>query len=251
MVVSNERNGMEVQRRLMVVGAMPGNLGMRVALQANQTGVWGLVQVYDINGSVNRLGHSKFLNIRDRRHVVEALETFSPTDIVCTVGTNYPEDRVEELSQSMNVHVSVNLLGPIQLLQEALDLWTNRWGNLYGSVPETGFNFCAVSSNSAHIARSKSAGYCASKAALSMALRCVARREAEDPITIWGYEPGFIVGTPMSQKTMDDFPDVPLHRIPGDRTIDADDLAEQIVADLINAHDHMNGCMYRIDGGEQ
>lgn len=246
---------MEARRRLMVVGASPGNLGMRVIGEAMRSRMWQHIRGYDINGSVRAVASSiQYMDVTNREQVVRELEDLSPTDIVCTVGTNHNEGFLHLVPQSLQVHMNVNLFGPMLLLVEALDMW-QRWSGgdsaSRSAIPETGFNFSVVSSNSAHIARSQSAGYCASKAALSMAIRCVARREAEHDATIWAYEPGFIVGTPMSQKTQDQFPDVPLHRIPGERTVDADDLAMQIVSDMINAHDHFNGCTFRLDGGEQ
>lgn len=242
----------KAQRRLMVVGASPGNLGMRVVNEAMRSRIWSRIQAYDINGAV-RDGAVWYMEVGDRFQVIRSLEEISPTDIVCTVGINHDEPSVAQLMGSMRTHMGANLLGPMNLLTEALDYWRHWETNTSDTwaIPDSGFNFCVVSSNSAHIARSRSAGYCASKASLSMAIRCVARREAETNVSIWGYEPGFIVGTPMSQKTQDQFPDMPLHRIPGERTVDADDLAMQIVSDTINAHRHFNGCMFRLDGGEQ
>jgi NAD(P)-dependent dehydrogenase (short-subunit alcohol dehydrogenase family) len=237
---------MEVQRRLMVVGALPGNLGGRVYEEAKKSHEWAAIRAYDVVG-----GPSYYLDLLKRREVVEVLETFSPTDIVCTVGINRPEDDLEDLMLSIMTHSNANVAGPMQLLAEAMDLWrSDRWIE-EKAIPATGFNFCAVSSNSAHIARSQSAGYCSSKAALSMALRCVARREASSGVKIWGYEPGFLSGTPMSLETMETFGEDNLHRIPGGMAIDPDDIADRIVGDLIVASRTLNGCMIRLDGGEQ
>ena len=84
-----------------------------------------------------------------------------------------------------------------------------------------------------------------------MALRCVARRMAESWVKIWGYEPGFLAGTPMSVRIAETLPSTVLHRIPGGYDIDPNDLADRIVGDLIVASRSLNGCMMRIDGGEQ
>lgn len=240
---------MEVKRRLMVVGARSGNLGMKVLEEAARSHMFATIQGYDIQGGPPAAA-IRYFDIGSRRQIIDAIERECPTDIVCTVGVNSPEGQLGELRDSMSIHFKVNCWGPMLLLQEALDLWLERWRP--GQVPETGFNFCAVSSNSAQIARSQSAGYCASKAALSMALRCVARRVAGDMDTkIWGYEPGFLSDTPMSKRTAEQFPEVPLHRIPSGEGIPAGELADRIVADVINAQLSMNGCMFRIDGGEQ
>ena len=236
------------QRRLMVVGAMPGNLGMRVVEEAMRSRIWGQIRCYDIGGHINdETFVVKYLDLTNRRQVIEALEK-SPTDIVCTVGVNTQEP-LGGIAGSIQSHMHANVFGPMQLLTEAIDMWGPRWRDL-SAMPETGFNFVAVSSNSAHIARSQSAGYCASKAALSMAIRCVARRVADSPIKVWGYEPGFLAGTPMSDHTIEQF-DGPLHRIPGGFDIHPGDVAERIVSDLIVASRMYNGTMARLDGGEQ
>lgn len=240
---------MEALRRLMVVGAMPGNLGMRVAEEAQRSKTWDSVRAYDIKGG-EPLTRVAYLDLWSRRKVIEALETLSPTDIICTAGVNLTDGNGVDVAQSIKTHMNINVTGPMQLLSEALDLWLNRWGHVK-AIPNSGFNFVAVSSNSAHIARSQSTGYCASKAALSMALRCVARREAGYGIKIWGYEPGFLNDTPMSNATAEQFPDQPLHRIPGGFGIDTDDLADRIVSDMIVSPTGINGCMIRFDGGEQ
>ena len=244
---------MGAQRRLMVVGAMPGNLGSMVYEEALKSREWEQAKRYDINGNLPGIpGSPSYLDLTNRRQVIEALENFSPTDIVCTVGVNHTEANEATIADSVRLHWNANVNGPMQLLTEALDLWKRwRWREPK-AVPDTGFNFCSISSNSAHLARSQSAGYCASKAGLSMALRCVARRVAMNPqLCIWGYEPGFLVGTPMSERTAEAFPTAPLHRIPGGYGLDPHDLADRIVGDLIVASRSLNGCMMRIDGGEQ
>jgi NAD(P)-dependent dehydrogenase (short-subunit alcohol dehydrogenase family) len=132
------------------------------------------------------------------------------------------------------------------LLAEAMDKWMNV-------DPAAHHAFVAVSSNSAHVARSESAGYCASKAALSMAVRCAARRYAPlNTFRIWGYEPGLILDSPMTEAVrMSVRPDVPLHRIPGNHTLRRGDLAQRIVDDIASGDRWLNGCMLRLDGGEQ
>jgi len=239
---------MDVSRRLIVVGANNGNLGdqiVKIAKISKMTRARWVVRGFDV--SPDRGIDREYLDLNNRRMVVSALEDLSPTDIICTVGVNEAEDEMYDVLRSLEDHYLVNVIGPMTLLTEALNIW--RRGVEPGQ--HSGFNFVVVSSNSAHVARSRSAGYCSSKAALSMAVRCVARREAGGSTSVWGYEPGFMSGTPMSDKTADQFHGQPLHRIPGGNSLSASDVAHQIVRDVSFASDSMNGCMIRIDGGEQ
>lgn len=232
----------------MVVGGLPGNLGYEVGLEAGRSREWDMIRIYDLNGERMNTDLSERLDMTNRREVVETIGRFGPTDIVCTAGINCTEPTEADIPESVRQHMEVNYIGPMLLLNEALFMWS-EWHPV--SIPEQGFNFVAVSSNSAHIARSQSTGYCASKAALSMGLRCIARRVAGSGVKIWGYEPGFIDGTPMSEATALAFPDTKLHRIPGGEGLNMNDLADRIVADLIVASHSLNGVMFRIDGGEQ
>lgn len=112
--------------------------------------------------------------------------------------------------------------------------------------------FVAISSNSAHIPRRGSMPYCASKAALSMALRVAARELANKNVAVWGYEPGLLAGTPMSEQTRRDFGTDPLHRMPGVswEGLPVGDLAQQIVQDISTFSVAHNGLMIPFDGGE-
>jgi len=225
-----------MERRLLVVGANQANLGEAVADAAHVGGYWSRVDEVD----------KDVLDVTDRGSITHALEDLNPTDIVCTVGINLPDGEPGMMMRNMRTQMLVNCIGPMALLAEAMDKWMNR-------DPAAHHSFVAVSSNSAHIARSESAGYCASKAALSMAIRCAARRYAPlNTFRIWGYEPGLISDSPMTEGVrMSLRPNVPLHRIPGGNTIKRQPLATQIIRDIEGGQRYLNGCMIRVDGGEQ
>jgi NAD(P)-dependent dehydrogenase (short-subunit alcohol dehydrogenase family) len=223
-------------RRLLVVGAADGNLGEAVQTMAAHYPFWDRIHGVD----------KEQCDVTSRASIVQALEHYRPTDIVCTVGVNLPDGQPGQMVRNMLLQMAINSVGPMALLAEAMDKWMNVDPAAYHS-------FVAVSSNSAHIARSESAGYCASKAALSMGIRCAARRYAAlNCFRIWGYEPGLILDSPMTEQVrMSVRPNVPLHRIPGSATINRNDLARRIVEDVVSGDRWLNGCMVRLDGGEQ
>jgi NAD(P)-dependent dehydrogenase (short-subunit alcohol dehydrogenase family) len=174
-----------IDRTLLVIGNRPGSLGAEVESQARKTTVWEDRVFAADHGEHVADSTTMSMDATDRADVVRLLEEVRPTDILCTVGINL--DDGENMAKSLSLQLQVNVWGPMQILAEAIDMWNRAM-----LPPETGFNFCAISSNSAHIARSTGAGYCASKAALSMALRCVARRVAPAGVVrVWGYEPGW------------------------------------------------------------
>jgi len=145
--------------------------------------------------------------------------------------------------------MEVNYLGPM----DALWHWARQERSYVPLDHGKTRHFVVVSSNSAHIPRSKSVGYCASKAALSMGVRAFARN-ANPGRTIWGVEPGWVSGTPMSDGVLEwlerNDPGTPPHRIPGDRTLKPEDLAWVIVDGILDDRQYYNGCMLRLDGGE-
>lgn len=233
-------------RRVLVVGTRPFSLGEAIYLALYNAGVEAvradkppaIDDTYELDSAVYKC------NITDRVDVIKMLEVLRPTDVVCCVGVNLDD---EHLWLNAVIQNEVNYLAPLQLLDETISYWNSLDGEAVN-----GYNFVAISSNSAHIARSKSAGYCASKAALSMALRCVARNYGgRDGYCIWGYEPGFIVGTLMSQEVEERMPNAQLHRIPGGHGLDKWALADGIAHDIIHVQHAFNGCMFRLDGGEQ
>lgn len=228
-----------IPRRLLVVGSREGSLGEAIHGIAAARGEWpqGSLFTSDLPQT----------DVTNRKQVVAMLEHSNPTDIVCTVGVNFPDGGPGNMLRNMEEQFRVNAYGPMVVLMEALD----RWQAVF--PPESGFNFIAVSSNSAHIARSESAGYCASKAALSMAVRSVARRHAATGVVkAWVYEPGWINGTPMSDEVrMRLKANVKPHRIPGGRGVNRVELASRIVEDLVVAPHWLNGTAQRFDGGEQ
>jgi NAD(P)-dependent dehydrogenase (short-subunit alcohol dehydrogenase family) len=245
-------------RNLLVIGASdPYSLGARCESEADKSGFWGVVETAGIDPE-----ETFSLNVMDRIQVLDFFNTtpYNFHDVICCAGINiasdlnkpfgglsYVDDKyVDDPKFSTAIHdqLIVNALGPMIVFEQ----WRRYWKDLDEETSR--FNFVAISSNSAHIARSGSTGYCMSKAALSMGIRCVARACAEESFNIWGYEPGFLIDTPMSRKSVKMFGSNP-HRIPGNRTIETQELAERIISDIRSGHSWLNGCLLRTDGGEQ
>lgn len=238
----------QAPRRLLVVGARQGSLGEAIADAAQKYSSFDDVLTADHPDVCNVEAHA-MIDVTDRRSIITCLENTAPTDVVCCVGRNLPDGETGEMFRNWSIQMQINAWGPTMLLGETLDIWSH-----YMLPPPSGFNFVAISSNSARIARSQSAGYCASKAALSMTLQCVARKIADTSgaMRVWGYEPGWINDTRMSEEVrMRLKPGVPVHRIPGGVGLRRGDLAHRVVSDLRHADRSLNGCIFRIDGGEQ
>lgn len=185
----------------------------------------------------------------DEDNAAGLLEIVNPEVVVWTVGINS--------NASMERHLYVNCVLPLRLI----DSWlvSLRTGGIPN--PNQPRQFIGISSNSAHIARTGSVEYCASKAAFSMGLRVKGREIARSwkHMSVYGYEPGLLAGTPMTRDTAArlssmgyELGDQYLHRMPGigPDGLDRYDLASMIVANLGNARS-LNGCMLRVDAGEQ
>lgn len=226
---------------ILVVGARPNSLGSAVCERLADEGY-----VYETAGIS---GETWEMDINDQADIKSVLNAVKPSQIVCTVGINQPKGlREDGLWEAMSLSANANYIGPIILLQEWLQMLDNN--DTIGT--DSPRQFVAISSNSAHIARRNSISYCASKAALSMALRCAAREIAGEGRLVYGYEPGLIAGTPMSADSAAQF-DGPLHRMygVGAQGLFAYSLAEIIVDNLKHPSMALNGAMIRLDAGEQ
>lgn len=226
--------------RLLVIGAKPGSLGEAIADHATE---W---EVFRAGVS----GEPYYVNANQPSSFREFINTYGiPDSIVCTAGTNLESSILGDVEHAMATQFVHNAMGPLSILSEWLKGLGKPLPEMYGN------HFVAISSNSANIARSASLGYCASKAALSMALRCAAREVAKTGLSIYAYEPGWIDGTPMSVDVQDrldqkDFGAKP-HRIPSGNGISADVLGRMIINNLKDHSGSLNGCLIRVDGGEQ
>ena len=230
-------------KRVLVVGCRPGSIGEAVyyaALSSCYEAVFAGLheEPYEID-VVND-------SVADMAMQLGALR---PDHIVCTVGINMPEPLAEDPADWYRWHFETNVAGPMRLLK--------AWDIVLGAISFSEHNhFVAISSNSASVPRSGSAAYCASKAALSMALRVKAREGAAQQASrlVYGYEPGLVRATPMTADTEARFGSgVPLTRMRDPRLsagISAGALASLVVHNL-SLGPEVNGVMFRLDADER
>lgn len=229
--------------KLLVVGARPGSLGAAVkeAAQGSEFG-WDVV-----TAGVADEEHTLHLVHQTQGQLEGLLQKVRPDAIVCTAGINKARRNYGDASGWYADHFYVNCVGPMRLL----DAWLS-----YGPDVEVPWaHYVAISSNSAGIPRSQSAAYCASKAALSMSIRCRSRDIANVgiPMSAYAYEPGLLQGTPMTKETARRFPGQPLHRMKGigvEAGLSVHGLAGHIVRNIGFGGPELNGALLRLDAGE-
>lgn len=231
--------------KLLVVGARPLSLGIRVVRAAKDAGY--RTETLGMGSEDHKL------DITDTHLVHEFMHEHAFDHIVNTVGVNL-DGTIEGKGwiAALETSMRVNYLAQMIMVSG----WARYWRDKIKSEhlrPEVK-HYVAISSNSARIARAQSGGYCASKAALSMGMRCAARQEATWPLAIYAYEPGWLEGTPMSEAVRTRIQDkglTTMHRIPGGQAIPPDQVAEMIVRNIAAGGKHLSGCILRVDGGEQ
>jgi len=226
---------------VLVIGSRPDSLGAAVGVLLQNKGL--KVATAGVSGEMFHM------DIGEPDRIAFVMNAVRPSQIVCTAGINESFSlRAEGLAGGMCDAFVVNALGPIRVLQEWMHMLETTE---VGTMPSPK-QFVAISSNSAHIARRQSIAYCASKAALSMALRCAAREIAGEGVLVYGYEPGLLAGTPMTAGSVDAFPGA-LHRMPGVKPegLSTRDFAATIVANLTHPNQALHGTMLRLDAGEQ
>jgi len=230
----------------LVVGAQPASLGWHVAEEFAMVG-WDVVTV-GVSGQ-----EDVELDITQAVDVAKFfINQGSFNAVVNTAGINepFPTDGVG-LANKLEEHFQVNVVGHMLVLQhwiatlpETVAYWTNH--------------YVSISSNSAHIARGRSLAYCATKAALSQAIRCFAR-DCEGMANIYAYEPGLLDGTPMTDNVQRELTGTYLrqemHRMRGGRELShgirPGRLARMIVNNVKIGGPELNGSIIRLDGGEQ
>jgi len=240
--------------RVLVVGAKEGSLGSAI--------VDCLADREFLVATAGISGEPTILDVTDPYPVLmRTLREVGADHIVVTAGINMPPNAdmfagARDPLHWYGDHFVTNCTGPMRLLEAWLEV---RAGAKPLAPPG---HFVAISSNSAHIARTGSAAYCASKAALSMAIRCKAREIGRKGLSViaYGYEPGLLAGTPMT-RDVEDRADkewapkerLALHRMPGidQEGISPDTLAGLIAYNIANGGRELNSTMHRIDSGEQ
>lgn len=225
------------ETNVLVIGARHHSLGWHISAEISK-----------LNIPVHAGGlYTEPINVdcTNYERLMEVYDTLRPTHVICTVGANKGGPVYEhEWWETADDLMQVNYLAPMK----ALTAFEEHLGGMPGT-------FIAISSNSAQIPRSSSAAYCASKAALSMGIRCAARdlSRAGKPLRVWGYEPGALLGTPMTREVRHRIgPDIAMSRMltnPAGMPVEV--VARMVARDALDASEALHGCMVRLDNGEQ
>lgn len=229
---------------LMIVGATAGSLGSWLCRESWRSNNFSDIVTAGITEEQYIMDACNYANVRD------TLGEVNPDVLICTVGHNTPTPLGYGLfEEKLNTHYMMNLVGPVTLLREMAFRAGRR-------EPETGpGKFVAISSNSARIARTNSLPYCATKAALSMAVRCAAREYARDGVRLhsWVYEPGLLADTPMTRAMRGT--GKAMHRMEGvaSEGLSPQMLARYILGDVMadGRSQALNGTCVPFDAGEQ
>lgn len=230
--------------RVLVIGAQPGSLGSALLTELETRGYEAIAA-----GIADEAHHLDLVSDGMPR-LRDVLEMVYPQHVMCTAGLNMMDPGKLDPFDWYRWHFEANVIGPMRLL--------NAWRSVLAEATNSSalHHYVAVSSNSATVPRQGSAAYGASKAALSQALRCVAREESGGDargLVVYGYEPGLLAGTPMTARTAERLPGVPLTRMRGWRL--AEGLPPRALADLmvtgLTMGASLNGVLIPFDGGER
>ena len=214
---------------VLVIGAAPQSLGHHIQMALSTRGCTDGEPRYNVT-TAGVSGHESYpCDITNHWAVRHLMET-TWDHVICTAGINLDGNAPDFLEQQLKA----NVMGPAILLTE----WVN---SDVREIPGR-HHFVSVSSNSAHRPRSRSAGYCASKAALSMYMRSVARAWQGSNMIISVLEPGWIQGTPMSKEVAKRFE-------MEDEGLDPGMVADHVV-DVLGYGPEWNGVTLRLDNGE-
>jgi NAD(P)-dependent dehydrogenase (short-subunit alcohol dehydrogenase family) len=232
--------------RLLVIGARVGSLGEALVYEGRSVGL-------EVTSAGVGPDEQMEMDVCLHHDIHRVLDTVRPHHVVCTVGLNLPAHHASPLWLP---NVADSLYTNVVGVAQAMQAWLLR--DVSGLTEEHPGHFVVVSSNSAHIARTNSAPYCASKAALSMLVRCVAREAARGDEggrhdrLVYAYEPG-LLNTMQTKEVRERLGDRPMHRMPGveGSGLDPEWLARIIVGNLLGNGPGLNGTTIRLDAGEQ
>lgn len=125
-------------------------------------------------------------DVRDLEWISSAIAAHSPTHVIYSVGVNQLDWIKDTTLQDFSTLFGVNVWGFVSTIQE---------------LQKLGYpcSVVAVTSDAARRPMRTSLAYCASKAALDMAVRVASRELAPEGWRINGVAPGKVSGTPMTE----------------------------------------------------
>lgn len=226
-----------MERRLLVLGGTSG-IGEAFAKRAAE-----LPSPWD---SIDVIGKEKF-DVNWEAAMVELITGVAPTDVVYSVGIN-KLDWIRDISWvDFQYVMSVNVWGFLHLIR-ALDR--------VGPKP---CNVVVVTSDAAWRPMRTSAIYCASKAALEMAVRVASREYAPAGWRINAVAPGKVEHTPMTDYvdhrvmelrgwTMEEADDYELASTPLGRKVTKEEVA-QVIEQVLFGPKAQTGEIVAVNGG--
>lgn len=168
------------QRRVVVLG---GSSGIGAAV-ANMTGADMGIETYAFG--------IKDFHIDDYVRLRDALFGIRPTHLVYSVGFNQLDWAEHLFKENWDHTMNINVWGFVQTMQVLMDLHAQTSMSYKPSV-------VAVSSDAARRPMRTSVAYCASKAALDMTVKVLARELAGSGWRINAVAPGKVSGTRMTE----------------------------------------------------
>ena len=228
--------GSSDERRLLVLGGTSG-IGQACAEVLGQTCVFEDIRTFGMQ-DFNTIYRSPMANV---------VEDFGPTDIIFSVGTNrldwIPGMRQVDFIELMQI----NVWSFVNLLQALND---------FGPGP---FNVVAVTSDAAWRPMRTSLAYCASKAALEMAVRVASREFASKGWRINAVAPGKVADTAMTEYvdkrvlelrgwTVEAAEAIEIASTPLGRKVTKDEVAE-VVAAVLFGPKAQTGEIVAVNGG--
>lgn len=244
--------------RLLVVGAERDSLGHAVAVEAHHQG-WLVVCAGMNVSNYDKDWPALYCDVLDEYSVNALFDDHGPFDsVVYCAGVNHSgfglfdkDVNGASLAGLWSEEWRVNCAAPMKMLRAwVLDRYERNLG------VHVWHHYVVVSSNSAHVARSGSLGYCASKAAVSHAVRCAARDASRHPDiepAVYCYEPGLLATKATDRLAGRLGMDVDaMTRIPdGGGPIHPLAVASIIVSNMKEGGRALHGATLRIDGGDQ
>jgi NAD(P)-dependent dehydrogenase (short-subunit alcohol dehydrogenase family) len=222
--------------RVWVIGGLSG-IGAAITKEMQEQGYQTLANDQDFGG-----------NVLSMRQLLSSFKGFRPHYIVYCAGINkiMPASVFDEF-EALNI-LDVNALGFMRLMRIVAEDY----------IEHKPRSIVAISSDAATHPMRNSMAYCASKAALNMAVRCAAR-ELAPHVQINAVAPGSVDDTPMSRQIDEEVRETngwseeearayELSRIPMRRRATATEIAN-VVRDVLTAPAYLTGAIIEVNGG--
>ena len=277
--IMTERN-VEGSAVVMIGGRTPGSIGRTIAERLVLEGMHvyrldlpgreedldpGNISEYTLSGGgtieLTNMRSESLLNVvmsdaRWNGDIIQGVVYAAGYNELCSVACS-GFDRVFQKS------MQVNALGPLRVagtLVQQLAIQEQYTGSDSDWIVRP-LKLLVLGSNTAYVAKTRSAAYAASKAALVQGLRCVHREHAKDGLHCTTLDFGLVMDTRMTQRTIEQLgetrgwtPEEAKHKmlqnVPTGEPVTRAEVADWVW--FLLTHDtSAGGCSIRFDGGQQ